>query len=95
MMLLNRVNNKGQQYRLREIFGLPEKIHVETGKKSMIFNASIHAMNDAWYKWMDGYFIQEAFHFLTPEEREFLITGITPDEWNEIFKDGDNGSNVQ
>ena len=82
MMLLNRVNNRGQQFRLREIFGLPEKIHVETGKKSMIFNANIHAMSEAWYKWMAGYDVQEAFHFLTLKELEFL-------------KDGENGSNVQ
>lgn len=27
--------------------------------------------------------IQNAFPFLTPDEREFLITGITPTEWDE------------
>jgi hypothetical protein len=32
-----------------------------------------------------GVHIQNAFPFLTPEQREFLMTGIRPDEWNLIF----------
>ena len=35
--------------------------------------------------WMDGALIQDAMPGLTPEEREFIMTGITPDEWNEAF----------
>lgn len=29
--------------------------------------------------------IQKAFPNLTPDEREFLFTGITPNEWNGVF----------
>ena len=29
--------------------------------------------------------IQYALPHLTKEHREFLLTGITPDEWNELF----------
>ena len=29
--------------------------------------------------------IQDAFPQLTPEEREFLKTGYTQEDWNEIF----------
>lgn len=36
-----------------------------------------------------GLKIQHAFPNLTPAEREFFMTGITEDEWNEIFKDID------
>jgi hypothetical protein len=36
---------------------------------------------------MRGERIQIAFMFLTNAEREFLITAITPDEWDEIFKE--------
>jgi len=32
-----------------------------------------------------GVFIQDAFPNLAPEYREFIKTGITPDEWNEMF----------
>lgn len=29
--------------------------------------------------------IQNAFPNLTAEEREFILTGITPEQWDEIF----------
>ena len=32
-----------------------------------------------------GQCIQDALPHLTAEEREFLMTGITPAEWNELF----------
>jgi hypothetical protein len=40
--------------------------------------------------WKEGEFAQNAFPDLTAEEREFLISGTTPDEWEDIFKDMDN-----
>ena len=39
--------------------------------------------------WMEGALIQNVMPNLTPEEREFLISGITPDEWNATFPEGD------
>lgn len=33
-----------------------------------------------------GMLLQDAFHFLDAGEREFLRTGITPDEWDLLFK---------
>ena len=35
--------------------------------------------------WMEGGLIQEVMPNLSPDEREFLMTGITPAEWNEMF----------
>lgn len=35
--------------------------------------------------WDDGMLIQEAFPFLTAEEREFLMTGTPPHVWDEMF----------
>ena len=35
--------------------------------------------------WCSGALIQEAFPELTPDEREFIISGITKEEWNELF----------
>lgn len=29
--------------------------------------------------------IQEALPYLTPEEREFIMTGYTPEDWKAIF----------
>ena len=31
--------------------------------------------------------IQDAFPFLTATEREFLLSGATPEEWNEFFSE--------
>ena len=39
----------------------------------------------AFYRWADGALIQDAFPWLMPDEREFIKTGITPEEWNNIF----------
>ena len=33
-----------------------------------------------------GIHIQDAAPFLNPDEREFLMTGITPDLWDKMFK---------
>ena len=35
-------------------------------------------------EWQDGRLIQNVFPDLTPDEREFIQTGITPDEWKQI-----------
>lgn len=33
----------------------------------------------------NGAFIQDAFPMLSADDREFLLTGITPEEWDDIF----------
>ena len=38
--------------------------------------------------WEKGEMIQNVFPNLTPEEREFIKTGITPDDWDKMFGDG-------
>lgn len=45
-------------------------------------------------KYENGALIQDAFPNLTPSEREFLMTGITEDEWNDIFG-GFDEDNIQ
>jgi hypothetical protein len=37
--------------------------------------------------WREGAAIQDAMPNLTPDEREFIKTGITPKEWDEMFGD--------
>lgn len=42
--------------------------------------------------WQDGMLIQEAFPELNEDQREFIMTGITPDEWAEMVSNrNDNG----
>lgn len=35
--------------------------------------------------WQRGEHIQKALSHLSADEREFILTGITPEEWAEIF----------
>lgn len=35
--------------------------------------------------WEAGALIQNVMPTLSPDDREFLKTGITPDEWDEMF----------
>ena len=34
--------------------------------------------------------IQNAFPHLSADEREFLLTGITPEEWDELYKEAED-----
>ena len=38
-----------------------------------------------YIRWQEGVLIQNALPYLTPDEREFLMTGITADEWDSAF----------
>ena len=40
---------------------------------------------DAREKWNKGALIQDAFFFLTADEREFIMTGTPPHVWDEMF----------
>ncbi len=40
--------------------------------------------------WLGGKLIQVAMPNLSPDDREFLITGMTPDEWEEMMGDDDD-----
>jgi hypothetical protein len=35
--------------------------------------------------WQNGTLIQDAFPMLNADEREFIKTGITPEEWEKMF----------
>jgi hypothetical protein len=37
--------------------------------------------------WSKGMLIQEAMPNITGDQREFILTGCTPDEWDEAFKE--------
>lgn len=50
-------------------------------------NIDENEFNNCMKKWENGYLIQHAFPMLTPEEREFILNGITPDEWDYFIVD--------
>jgi hypothetical protein len=48
-----------------------------------------YAAYSAWMRGDDGRYVQEAFPHLSADDREFLLTGITPEEWDELYGDQD------
>jgi len=48
----------------------------------MAFDMEAKQFDESYMAWQNGKLIQDAFPSLNVAEREFLMTGITPDEWN-------------
>ncbi len=40
------------------------------------------------HAWQGGMLIQDAMPNLTADEREFILSGILPEQWNELFSKG-------
>ena len=60
---------------------------ISKGKDKITVKANIHDISQAWWNWEHGMLAQQAFHFMSPDERDFLITGLTPEQWNLMFGD--------
>ena len=54
-------------------------------RKSMIFIFSAMELRHSYYNWKSGQLIQDAFPYLNSNEREFIMTGLNPDEWVELM----------
>ena len=49
--------------------------------------ANFVSVNEIDYlDWQDGELVQDAFPYLSADEREMLISGICPDCWENMFK---------
>lgn len=57
-----------------------------SGKQgSMEFDMTEEEFRACFTRWRNGELIQKAFPMLSPAEREFIMTGITPEEWSNAF----------
>jgi len=56
-------------------------------EKERILDADFDSMNDGFNAYQNGSLIQSAFPFLSNSEREFILTGLTDEEWEEMIKD--------
>ena len=64
-----------------------EKHSILTGKQNVMF-LPVTEVDIA--KWLaDGTLVQDAFPQLSDSAREFLMSGITPEEWDAAFPKGD------
>lgn len=66
---------------------------MEITRKSMlsgkVHTLSINVKPEQIRKWQEGELIQDAMPNITPSEREFIMTGITKEEWDLLFKKAD------
>ena len=46
---------------------------------------SVTVKRDKYDQWKAGGLIQWVFPELSPDEREFMMSGLTPDEWSQMF----------
>jgi hypothetical protein len=63
-------------------------------KRKSRITGKVHEMNlninqEHLDRWNNGMPIQQAMPHLSADEREFLMTGITPEEWREHFGSDD------
>lgn len=54
-------------------------------ENSMTFAMSNDEYSERYFRWQKGELIQEAFDNLNADEREFIMTGITPAEWDKFI----------
>ena len=57
-----------------------------TGKENTL---DIDVTQEQINEWKNGALIQNVMPTVPKEEREFLMSEITPDEWNNAFGEGD------
>lgn len=46
-----------------------------------------------WERYTRGARVQDAFPLLNADQREYLLTGTTPEEWDTVFPDGPQPQN--
>ena len=59
------------------------KTSMITGKQNTLWVEGL--TNSMLKSWEDGALIQDALAGVPQEFREFVMTGITPEEWNKTF----------
>ena len=66
------------------------KITMASAISGKINTLDVAITHEQFSAWADGTLIQEAMPHLTASEREFLMTGITSEEWDETFGDDED-----
>ena len=62
-----------------------EKKSPKTGKVNSMTLATTKEALDEYYGGTSARYVQDIFPNLTSDEREFIMTGYTPKDWEELF----------
>ena len=83
-------NSQGHQYILNSE-GDQTKIttKIQGEYRSITVDHPIDDIENRWDRWIEGALIQNCFNNLNSDEREFLMIGILPAEWDELFPEDD------
>lgn len=74
-------------------FTLTKKSAISGKEHSMELPLSESEFSDAHYNWQGRrMLIQDAFPTLSAEQREFIMTGVTPEEWKDAFAEAEEES---
>ena len=65
------------------------KTSMITGQQNTLWVEGL--TQDMIEKWEGGALIQDAMATIPQELREFVMSGITPTEWNNVFPDEEEG----
>ena len=63
------------------------KITRKSPISAQITEMDINVTEEELNAWRRGVLIQHAMPNVSPEEREFIVSGITPQEWNDLFSE--------
>ena len=61
-------------------------INIMGERRARIFNMNPFTFKVCYNQWKyEGKLIQDAFPMFSPIEREFLVTGVLQEDWDDIF----------
>lgn len=83
MLFIGQIGQNGRMTKM-----IVEKQSIVSGK---VYQMDINITEEQLFNFINGRsgLAQEAFPDLSVDEREFIISGIHPDEWNELFVNED------
>lgn len=73
----------------RAVSNTSVEVKLDSGKCHII-TCNLSDYEDGIKKYKTGAYVQDAFFFLSSDDREFLISGTTPEEWNDMFGKEEN-----
>jgi len=90
-MTLTRRNRNGKMYSLTNICASGRtKISLVDKGTSIEVDVDIQRLVECWHDWViNRTHIHNAFPGLSEPQREFLLTGLTEEDWQHTFSTGD------